>query len=117
MAVPIVDGVATGKWKEFKYGTSKPASKAELLILWDLQTAELNEKFRRFRRTASAKWTRHSASGRGRESQPSSTPSTTRFIIAARDTCICARSASSRRTSGSGTKDSLGIGCHAASHS
>lgn len=47
MAVPIVDGVATGEWKEFNYGTSgKPASKAELLMLWDLQTAQLNEKFR-----------------------------------------------------------------------
>lgn len=46
MAVPIVDGVATGKWQEFNYGTSgKPASKAELLMLWDLQTAQLNEKF------------------------------------------------------------------------
>ena len=46
MAVPIVDGVATGKWVEFSYGNAgKPASKAELLMLWDLQTAQLNEKF------------------------------------------------------------------------
>jgi hypothetical protein len=46
MAVPIVEGVATGKWQEFSYGNSgKPASKAELLMLWDLQTAQLNEKF------------------------------------------------------------------------
>jgi hypothetical protein len=44
MAVPIVDGVATGKWKEFDTG-SKPASKAEILLLWDLQTAQLNERF------------------------------------------------------------------------
>lgn len=43
MAVPIVDGVATGEWKEFK-GT-KPATKSELLSLWDAQTAELDEKF------------------------------------------------------------------------
>ena len=43
MAVPIVDGVATGEWKEFK-GT-KPATKSELLSLWDTQTAELNETF------------------------------------------------------------------------
>jgi uncharacterized damage-inducible protein DinB len=43
MAVPIVDGVATGKWKEYDSG-SKPASKAEILMLWDLQTAQLNEK-------------------------------------------------------------------------
>jgi uncharacterized damage-inducible protein DinB len=36
--------VATGKWKEFNSG-SKPASKAEILLLWDLQTAQLNELF------------------------------------------------------------------------
>lgn len=46
MAVPIVDGVATGKWQEYGGGNaSKPASKAELLMLWDLQTTQLNEKF------------------------------------------------------------------------
>jgi hypothetical protein len=44
MAVPIAEGVATGKWKEFKSG-SKPTSKAEILMLWDLQTAQLNEVF------------------------------------------------------------------------
>ena len=43
MAVPIADGVSTGKWKEFA-GT-KPTTKSELLGLWDAQTAELNEKF------------------------------------------------------------------------
>lgn len=43
MAVPIAEGVATGNWAEYK-GT-KPASKSELLKLWDTQTAELNEKF------------------------------------------------------------------------
>ncbi|HTZ60062.1 MAG TPA: DinB family protein [Acidobacteriaceae bacterium] len=43
MAVPIVDGVSTGQWKEFE-GT-KPATKAELLRLWDAQTDALNEKF------------------------------------------------------------------------
>lgn len=43
MAVPIVDGVATGNWSEFK--GVKPASKEELLQLWDLQTAELDQKF------------------------------------------------------------------------
>ena len=43
MAVPIVDGVSTGKWREFK-GT-KPTSKAELLGLWDAQTRELDQKF------------------------------------------------------------------------
>lgn len=45
MAVPIVDGVSTGKWEEFK--GSKPAAKSELLHLWDAQTAELDEKFPR----------------------------------------------------------------------
>jgi uncharacterized damage-inducible protein DinB len=43
MAVPIVDGVSTGQWKEFK-GT-KPSTKSELLRLWDEQTAELDAKF------------------------------------------------------------------------
>src|SRR5580698_4633642 len=43
MAVPIVEGVATGKWEEYR-GT-KPETKSELLRLWDAQTAELDEKF------------------------------------------------------------------------
>jgi uncharacterized damage-inducible protein DinB len=43
MAVPIVEGVSTGKWEEYK--TAKPSSKSKLLRLWDEQTAELNEKF------------------------------------------------------------------------
>ncbi len=43
MAVPIVEGVSTGKWAEFN-GT-KPTTKSELLGLWDQQTAELNQKF------------------------------------------------------------------------
>jgi uncharacterized damage-inducible protein DinB len=43
MAVPIVEGVSTGKWEEFK--AEKPTSKSELLRLWDEQTAELNKKF------------------------------------------------------------------------
>lgn len=43
MAVPIVDGVATGKWEECKL--TKPATKADILRLWDAQTAELEEKF------------------------------------------------------------------------
>ena len=43
MAVPIAEGVATGNWVEFK--AAKPASKSELLKLWDTQTAELNDKF------------------------------------------------------------------------
>jgi len=44
MAVPIVDGVTTGKWEEFKV-TKAPTTKAEILRLWDKQTAELDEKF------------------------------------------------------------------------
>jgi uncharacterized damage-inducible protein DinB len=43
MAVPIVDGVSTGNWEEFK--AAKPVTKRELLSLWDEQTAELDEKF------------------------------------------------------------------------
>lgn len=43
MAVPIVEGVATGRWEEFA-GT-KPATKAGLLAVWDRQTREINERF------------------------------------------------------------------------
>lgn len=43
MAVPIVDGVSTGKWVDYK--GPKPTTKSELLQLWDAQTEELNAKF------------------------------------------------------------------------
>ncbi len=43
MAGPIVEGVRTGKWQE--YERPKPATKSELLQMWDEQTAELNDKF------------------------------------------------------------------------
>ena len=43
MAVPIVDGVTTGRWVD--YGGAKPGTKAELLVLWDEQTKQLDEKF------------------------------------------------------------------------
>jgi uncharacterized damage-inducible protein DinB len=43
MAVPVVEGVATGKWEEYK--VSKPTTKDGLLRLWDEQTTGLNEKF------------------------------------------------------------------------
>lgn len=43
MAVPIVDGVATGNWVE--YTGEKPATKSELLQVWDEQTVQLDEKF------------------------------------------------------------------------
>src|SRR3954470_15013119 len=43
MTVPIEEGVATGKWKE--YTRPKPSTKSELLRLWDEQTTELNDKF------------------------------------------------------------------------
>ena len=46
MAVPIVDGVATGEWKKWdEFKAAKPATKNELLTLWDKQTKELDEKF------------------------------------------------------------------------
>ena len=45
MAVPIVDGVSTGQWEEYK--EAKPETKAGLLQLWDAQTAEMNDKFPR----------------------------------------------------------------------
>ena len=43
MAVPIVNGVSTGKWEEYK--AEKPETKAGVLQLWDAQTAEIDEKF------------------------------------------------------------------------
>ena len=45
MAVPIVDGVATGKWVEFGNSGPKLETKAEILHVWDAQTEELDEKF------------------------------------------------------------------------
>jgi uncharacterized damage-inducible protein DinB len=46
MAVPIVDGVSTGEWKEYNQSEEqKPKTKAELLRVWDEQTALLDEKF------------------------------------------------------------------------
>ncbi len=46
MAVPIVDGVATGEWKEWSGDSlTKSTTKEELLALWDEQTNLLNEKF------------------------------------------------------------------------
>ncbi len=45
MVIPIVDGVATGKWVEFGNSGPKLETKAEILRVWDAQTAELNEKF------------------------------------------------------------------------
>lgn len=43
VAVPIVEGVSTGKWEEYK--GAKPSSKSALLRLWDAQTLELDKKF------------------------------------------------------------------------
>jgi len=46
MAVPIVEGVSTGKWEEWTQSKGqKPTTKSELLRLWDEQTAELDLKF------------------------------------------------------------------------
>ncbi len=43
MAIPVVEGVLTGKWGS--YEQRKPETKTELLRLWDQQTEQLNEKF------------------------------------------------------------------------
>ena len=46
MAVPVAEGVATGKWKEWMAGEAgKPSTKAEILALWDAQTPALDEAF------------------------------------------------------------------------
>ena len=43
MGLPSVVGIATGKWEQ--YQGAKASTKAELLTLWDTQTAQLNEQF------------------------------------------------------------------------
>lgn len=43
MAIPMVKGVSTGKWTHFE--GAKPATKTELLSLWDAHTAQLNAEF------------------------------------------------------------------------
>jgi uncharacterized damage-inducible protein DinB len=43
MAVPIAEGVATGKWQEFK--APKATTKSELLRVWDEHTALLDAVF------------------------------------------------------------------------
>ncbi len=45
MAVPIAEGVATGKWAEFTVSKANVTRKAELLRIWDEQTAELDKVF------------------------------------------------------------------------
>lgn len=49
MAVPIAKGVSTGKWEEFQ--EQKPSTKSALLRLWDAQTVELDEQFRKIPQT------------------------------------------------------------------
>lgn len=43
MAVPIAEGVRSGKWEDYK--RPQPTTKADLLALWDEQTSELNKIF------------------------------------------------------------------------
>jgi len=45
MAVPIAQGVATGKWAEFDQSKPKANTKSDLLRIWDEQTAKLDEAF------------------------------------------------------------------------
>ena len=45
MAVPIAEGVATGKWKEFDMSKAAVTTKSELLRVWDEQTARLDAVF------------------------------------------------------------------------
>ncbi|HEY1576934.1 MAG TPA: DinB family protein [Terracidiphilus sp.] len=45
MAVPIAEGVATGRWQEFDSSKAKATTKSELLRIWDEQTARLDELF------------------------------------------------------------------------
>jgi len=45
MAVPIAEGVATGKWREFDMSKAAVTTKSELLRVWDEQTTHLDEVF------------------------------------------------------------------------
>ena len=45
MAVPIAEGVATGKWQEFDMSKASVTTKSELLRVWDEQTRRLDEVF------------------------------------------------------------------------
>src|SRR5689334_8395849 len=45
MAVPIAEGVATGKWQEFDMSKASVTTKSELLRVWDEQTARLDAVF------------------------------------------------------------------------
>ena len=45
MAVPIAEGVATGKWAEFTVSKASATTKADLLKIWDEQTVKLDEVF------------------------------------------------------------------------
>lgn len=45
MALPIAEGVATGKWAEFSLSKANVTTKADLLRIWDQQTARLDEVF------------------------------------------------------------------------
>ena len=45
MAVPIAEGVATGKWQEFDFKGPTVTTKSALLSIWDEHTARLDEVF------------------------------------------------------------------------
>jgi uncharacterized damage-inducible protein DinB len=45
MAVPSVQGSVTGKWEALGNGGESPKTKAEILVLWDKSTEQLNEIF------------------------------------------------------------------------
>ncbi|MBS1805190.1 MAG: damage-inducible protein DinB [Acidobacteria bacterium] len=45
MAVPIAEGVATGKWQEFDMSKASVTTKSDLLRVWDEQTKRLDEVF------------------------------------------------------------------------
>jgi len=45
MAVPIAEGVATGKWQEFDMSKASVTTKSDLLRVWDEQTRRLDEVF------------------------------------------------------------------------
>ena len=45
MAVPIAEGVATGKWQEFSMAKASVTTKSDLLRVWDEQTARLDQVF------------------------------------------------------------------------
>jgi len=92
-----------GSGEEFK--VDKATTKSELLRLWDEQTAELNKKFPRIPPHRFLEVDKAFGMWEAPGLVTIQYAIDNEYIIAARGTCICGRSASSRRRSGNVTND------------